>query len=90
MFAWGLFKPVATHAKSWVNDTVASNGQLWDVGYRFEAPPDRVVRFTRTRRRLMVGAAGSAVTLTMKAGCVIHRTTPTVVGRLNRTCGRGT
>jgi hypothetical protein len=28
MFAWGLFEAVVTHPKSWVNETVATSGQL--------------------------------------------------------------
>ena len=42
--AWGPFKPVASR---WVNDTVATHGQLWDLGYRFTSHPAEVVRFTR-------------------------------------------
>jgi S-formylglutathione hydrolase FrmB len=75
---WGLFRPVEEHATHWINDTVATHGQLWEFGYSFDAPPDRIVRFQRSGRRLSVSAAGSAVTLTTERGCV-HVATPAVI-----------
>ncbi len=48
MLAWGLFKPVATHPRAWVNETVATSGQLWDIAYRFDQPPNQVVQFRRS------------------------------------------
>jgi S-formylglutathione hydrolase FrmB len=77
--AWGLFEPVDEHPTSWVNDTVATQGRLWDLRYGFDAPPDRIVRFRRAGRRLSVSAAGSPVTLTAKGGCVLHLATPGAV-----------
>jgi S-formylglutathione hydrolase FrmB len=79
MFAWGLFRPVPTHPSSWVNDTVATTGQLWDIGYRFAKPPNRVVQFRRSGSSLTVSAAGSPVTLRTTEGCVIHTQTPASV-----------
>ena len=76
MLAWGLFKPVPEHPASWVNTTVATDGQLWDIGYRFTRPPDRVVRFRRAGSWLSVGEADSAVTLTTTTGCTITVETP--------------
>ncbi|MDX6616173.1 MAG: diacylglycerol O-acyltransferase / trehalose O-mycolyltransferase [Solirubrobacterales bacterium] len=77
--AWGLFAPVDEHPTSWVNDTVATQGKLWEFGYRFDAPPDRIVRFRRAGEQLSVGAAGSPVTLTTDGGCVVHVATPAVI-----------
>ena len=76
MFAWGLFKPVPTDPRAWVNDTVATSGRLWDVAYRFERPPDQVVQFRRDGSQLTISAAGSPVTLTTDGGCTIHTATP--------------
>ena len=59
MLAWGLFQPVTANPSSWVNNTVATNGQLWDVGYQFAQPPDQVVQFRRSGSRLSISAAGS-------------------------------
>ncbi len=76
---WGLFKPVDEHPTSWVNDTVATHGKLWGFSYRFDAPPDQIVRFRRAGGRLSVGAAGSPVTLRTGGGCVVRVATPAVI-----------
>jgi hypothetical protein len=73
---WGLFKPVDERATSWVNDTVAGHGKLWEFAYRFDAAPDRVVRFRRSGGTLAVSAAGSPVTITTDGGCVVRLATP--------------
>jgi S-formylglutathione hydrolase FrmB len=86
--AWGLFQPVDEHPTSWVNDTVASRGKLWEFGYRFDVPPDRIVRIRRTGRKLSVGAAGSAVTLKTDGGCVFHVATPAVVDVPRKPCAK--
>jgi len=79
MLAWGLFKPVVTDPKNWVNETVATSGQLWDIGYRFVQPPDQVVHFQRSAASLSISAAGSDVVLTTSGGCVIDTSTPATV-----------
>lgn len=73
---WGLFEPVDEHPTSWVNDTVATHGRLWEFGYRFDAPPDRVVRFRRSGSRLSVGYAGSPVRIVTDGGCRYRIATP--------------
>jgi S-formylglutathione hydrolase FrmB len=84
--AWGPFKPVVEQPKSWVNDTVATHGQLWDIGYRFATHPTAVGRFTRTGSRLQISAAGSPVTLTASRDCVLHVATPATVQIPSKTC----
>jgi S-formylglutathione hydrolase FrmB len=79
MLQWGLFQPVVTRPNTWVNETVATSGQLWDIGYRFAEPPNQVVRFRRSGNSLSVSAAGSDVTLTTAQGCVIETATPATV-----------
>jgi S-formylglutathione hydrolase FrmB len=79
MLAWGLFKPVEEAPTSWVNNTVATSGQIWGIGFRFAKPPNAVVQFRQTGRSLAVSSAGSAVTITTSAGCVLHLPTPVVV-----------
>jgi S-formylglutathione hydrolase FrmB len=86
--AWGLFKRVDEHATNWVNDTVATHGKLWEFAYRFDAPPDRVVRFRRSGDVLAIGQAGSPVTITTDGGCVIHVATPADVEVPPRPCAR--
>lgn len=86
--AWGLFEPVEEHATNWVNDTVATHGKLWEFAYRFDTPPDRVVRFRRSGDRLAVSTAGAPVTITTDGGCVIHGATPATVAIPARPCAR--
>ena len=79
MLAWGLFKPVITDPSAWTNATVATQGQLWDIGYRFTHPPTALVRFRQSGNTLSISAAGSPVTLTTSGGCVIETATPATV-----------
>lgn len=74
--AWGPFKPVVAHPADWVNDTVATHGQLWDIGYSFSSRPTEVVRLTRAGSRLQISAAGTSVTLTTSRGCSLRVATP--------------
>jgi S-formylglutathione hydrolase FrmB len=79
LLAWGLFKTVPTDPSNWKNDTVATSGQLWDVGYRFDQPPDEVVQLQRSGSSLSISAAGTGVTITTSDGCVIHTATPATI-----------
>ena len=87
--AWGMFEPVVERPSNWVNDTVAAEGTLWNVSYRFDSPPDRLVRFRRSGSRLAVGAAGSPVTLTTDGGCELRLATPGAVELPDRRCKKG-
>jgi S-formylglutathione hydrolase FrmB len=84
--SWGLFEPAVERPSEWVNDTVATRGTLWGIDYRFDEPPDRVVRFHRSGDTLEVGAAGSPVTLTLDGGCDIRVATPAPVDVSLRAC----
>ena len=84
--SWGLFEPVVERPSEWINDTVASHGTLWDVGYRFDSPPDRVVRFHRAGNRLAISAAGSPVTIKTDGGCVLQTATPGAIQVPARPC----
>jgi S-formylglutathione hydrolase FrmB len=74
--AWGPFKREVKRPERWVNDTVATHGRLWDIGYRFTRHPTEVVRFTRAGSRLHISAAGSPVTITTDRGPALHVSTP--------------
>jgi S-formylglutathione hydrolase FrmB len=87
LIAWGLFKPVPTHPSSWTNKTVATNGRLWDIGYRFATPPSAVVTFSRSGPTLSISAAGSPVTITSADGCRIRTQTPVVIRLTPAECG---
>jgi S-formylglutathione hydrolase FrmB len=75
---WGLFKPVVERPARWVYDTVATHGDAWDVGFRFDSPPNRIVRFRRFGSSLEISDAGSPVTVTT-ARCTLHVETPGAV-----------
>jgi S-formylglutathione hydrolase FrmB len=87
MLDWGLFKPVVNDSADWLDETVATGGQFWDVGYRFDQPPTQVVQFRRSGEALSISAAGSPVTITTSGGCVIRRGTPAVIHIPKRGCG---
>lgn len=84
--AWGLFQPVEEDPTGWVYNTVGTHGDVWDLTYRFDAPPDRVVRIRRSGGQLSVSAAGSPVTLTTQDGCVLHFATPGSIDLPTRPC----
>jgi hypothetical protein len=84
MLKWGLFKLVVTEPATWVSQTVATSGQLWDFNYRFAHPPTRIVQFRQSGSTLSISAAGSSATITMSTGCVIHTSTPATVHLPNR------
>ncbi|WP_205695963.1 hypothetical protein [Conexibacter sp. SYSU D00693] len=86
--AWGLFEPVAETSNAWVNDTVATHGRLWELAYRFDAPPERVVRFRRRGDTLSVSSAGAPVTITTAGGCVLRVATPGQVEVPGAPCAR--
>jgi S-formylglutathione hydrolase FrmB len=85
--AWDPFKRVTPSASSWVNDTVADHGTLWDVRYRFARPPTRVVRFRKSGETLSISAAGGPVTVKYR-GCVRHVRTPTTLGLAGGDCAK--
>jgi S-formylglutathione hydrolase FrmB len=87
MVAWGLFKPVVSDPSSWVNATVATQGQLWDISYSFAQPPNQVVQFHQSGPLLAISSAGSAVTITTSRGCVLHTSTPATVVLPRSACG---
>ena len=66
--AWDLFKPVAESPSRFTYSTVASVGRMWDFTYRFEKPPEEVVRFERLDPRLK-GVGSGRVTVTNRNGC---------------------
>ncbi len=86
--AWGPFQPVVEHPAEWVNETVATHGQLWDIGYAFAKHPNAVVRFTSSGGRLQISAAGTTVTLTTSRGGVLHLATPASLQIPSKWCGR--
>jgi hypothetical protein len=86
--SWDLFKPVAERPLDWLYDTVATHGKAWEFAFRFDRPPDRIVRFRRSGNRLAIARAGSPVTITTDGGCVLHVVTPGAVEVPPRPCAK--
>ncbi|GAB09679.1 putative esterase family protein [Gordonia araii NBRC 100433] len=84
--AWNLFAPVPQAPATWTNDTVAKRGQLWGFRYRFDAHPNRVVRFHRSGNTLHVSAAGTPVTITDAQGCRLRSSTPAAIDTRRIAC----
>jgi len=55
---WGLFKPVAEHARRWTVRTVRQTGQAWDAGYAFDQAPTVVEALRRDGDTLSVAGSG--------------------------------
>jgi hypothetical protein len=77
---------VVERATDWVNDTVATHGQLWDIAYRFDRPPNQVVQFRRSGASPAISAAGSDVTIAVRGGCLLHLATPADMRIQSKTC----
>lgn len=73
--AWGLFAPVPERPARWAYRTVASRGQMWDLGYRFARPPETVETFALNGRRLTAAGSGT-VTIRTSAGCEFTASLP--------------
>ena len=86
--AWGPFNPVVEQPTNWTNETVATHGRLWGIGYSFASHPTAVVRFVRTGSRLQISGAGTPVTITTSGGCTSYVATPATVQISSKSCTR--
>lgn len=72
---WGFFAQVEDSPSQWGYGTVAREGRMWDLGYRFAAPPQALARFTRDGSRLSATGAGT-VALTTAGACELSASLP--------------
>ncbi|MBA2505828.1 MAG: hypothetical protein H0V29_07775, partial [Thermoleophilaceae bacterium] len=72
---WGFFEPVDEAPAGWTYGTVAPSGQMWDLGYRFDAPPKALATFTRAGSKLSATGSGR-VTLTTAGACEVTAALP--------------
>lgn len=70
VIGWGLFEPVAKRPRRWSYETVGRRGRAWTLRYRFDSPPDGIVRFARERGRLL--GYGAGVATLRHRGCQIR------------------
>jgi S-formylglutathione hydrolase FrmB len=73
--AWGVFKPVPDHPRSWVYRTVATAGEMWGLRFRFARPPSAVAKFKRSGRTLAATGRGR-VEIRGGRGCRFSATLP--------------
>jgi S-formylglutathione hydrolase FrmB len=66
--AWGFFKPVPRRPRQWSYRTIATEGEMWDLRFRFDEPPPAVVEFTRSDRALAATGEGR-VLIHGRPGC---------------------
>jgi S-formylglutathione hydrolase FrmB len=65
---WGFFEPVPERPQRWVYRTVATEGEMWGLRFRFAAPPSTVARFERSGRKLIATGSGT-VEIRGRRGC---------------------
>lgn len=56
--AKGLFRPATAQPTSWTYRTAATEGQAWDIAFKFSPAPTEVTTFERSGRRLKVTGEG--------------------------------
>ena len=66
--SWGFFEPVPERPQDWVYRTVATTGEMWDLRFRFAAPPAAVARFERSGDTLTAAGRGT-VEIRGRPGC---------------------
>jgi S-formylglutathione hydrolase FrmB len=65
---WSLFEPVPERPRRWIYRTVATEGEMWGLRFRFAAPPSAVARFERSGNQLTATGSGS-VEISGRRGC---------------------
>ena len=81
---WGFFEPVPERPKRWVYRTIATEGEMWGLRFRFDAPPSTVARFERSGRRLSAEGSGT-IEITGRRRCRVTAELP-FERRLPRAC----
>ena len=65
---WSFFEPVPERPRRWVYRTVATEGEMWGLRFRFAAPPTAVARFERAGNKLTATGSGT-VEISGRRGC---------------------
>lgn len=83
---WGFFERVPKRVRRWSYRTVATEGEMWGLQYRFSAPPTAVAQFTRAGRTLSATGTGT-VAISGPRGCAFSADLP-FEQKLPRACQR--
>lgn len=73
--AWGFFGRVRERPRRWAYRTVAQEGEMWGLRFRFAAPPSTVARFERSGSRLTATGTGT-VEIRGRRGCRVAAELP--------------
>ncbi len=65
---WSFFEPVVERPRRWVYRTIATEGEMWGLEFRFAEPPATVARFERIGRKLVATGSGT-VEISGPRGC---------------------
>ncbi len=71
----GLFRATPQQPASWTYRTAASEGQAWDIAFRFHPAPTALTTFERNGRKLKVNGSGH-LTIVDGNGCGFTATLP--------------
>jgi S-formylglutathione hydrolase FrmB len=85
---WSFFEPVPEQPRRWIYRTVATEGEMWGLRFRFTAPPLAVARFERSRNTLTATGSGT-VEIRGRRGCRLSAELP-FERRLPPACRRST
>jgi hypothetical protein len=66
--AWSFFEPVVERPRRWAFRTIATEGEMWGLRFRFSEPPTTVARFERIGRKLTATGSGT-VEISGRRGC---------------------
>lgn len=86
--AWGVFREVQERPGAWTYSTVATRGRMWDLRFRFAAPPERIVTFERDGAVLRGRGEGEVRLRDLRSGCSFVATLPFERALPGDACGR--
>ncbi|MEA2436200.1 MAG: diacylglycerol O-acyltransferase / trehalose O-mycolyltransferase [Thermoleophilaceae bacterium] len=74
--AWGFFKPVVWHPRTWTFKTVMRRSSAWGFSFSFTPAPGAVETFSRSASGRLSGAGSGRVTVRGPRGCRLVATLP--------------
>ncbi|MEA2431198.1 MAG: diacylglycerol O-acyltransferase / trehalose O-mycolyltransferase [Thermoleophilaceae bacterium] len=74
--AWGFFKPVVWHPRTWTFKTVMRRSSGWGFSFSFMSAPGAVETFSRSASGRLSGAGSGRVTVRGPRGCRLVATLP--------------
>jgi len=85
---WGLFEPVLDRTRFWTYRTVAQRGQMWQLSFAFDRPPDELIEFERRGKFLIARGSGRVRIRRGRLGrCAVSAELPFQI-RFTRICSR--